>query len=207
MIQVNHPFIPYGYFTSVAAGVAPGGFDPDFDLIEINASAPEDDMKVVHRLWEYWNEGRQYYLSAGTDTHDVWNEESGRVRTFAHPDGPLTAASFAEALEAGHAYVSHGPLIFPSVMFGSTVGVDPGRTLALAVDLESIAGLKSVELISRGSVIESRDLRDLHREAHLEFALTPDRSTWYALVVEDVQGQKAFTDPLWVEVRSSSIAR
>ena len=207
VIQVNHPYIPYGYFTSVAAGVAPGGFDPDFDLMEINASAPDDDMKVVQRLWEYWNEGRRYYLSAGTDTHDVWNEESGRVRTFAHPDGPLTAASFAEALKAGHAYVSHGPLIFPSIMFGTTVGIEAGRTVALAVDLESIAGLKSVELIGRGAVIESRDLQNLHREAHLEFALTPDRSTWYALVVEDVRGQKAFTDPLWVEVRDSPPAR
>ena len=25
VVQVNHPFIPYGYFTSVSAGVAPGG--------------------------------------------------------------------------------------------------------------------------------------------------------------------------------------
>jgi hypothetical protein len=201
VIQVNHPYIPYGYFTSVAAGVAPGGFNPAFDLIEINASVPEDDMKVVRRLWEYWNEGRRYYLSAGSDTHDVWNEESGSVRAFAHPDGPLTAASFAEALKAGHAYVSHGPLIFPSVMFGTTVGVDLGGTVALAVDLESIAGLKSVELIGGGDVVESRDLQGSHREAHLEFTLRPGRSSWYALVAEDVQGQKAFTDPLWVEVR------
>jgi hypothetical protein len=207
VIQVNHPFIPYGYFTSVAAGVAPGGFDPDFDLLEINASAPDDDMKVVRRLWEYWNEGRRYYLSAGTDTHDVWNEESGRLRVFAHPDGPLSAATFAEALKAGHAYVSHGPLIFPSVIFGSTVGVDAGGSVAFGVELDSIAGLKGVELISGGAVVESRDLRDRHREAHLTFTLRPDRNTWYALMTEDVQGQKAFTDPIWVELRKPPHAR
>ena len=40
-MQVNHPFIPFGYFTSLAAGVAPGGFNPHFDLIEINSSVPE----------------------------------------------------------------------------------------------------------------------------------------------------------------------
>jgi hypothetical protein len=203
VIQVNHPFIPYGYFTSVAGGVAPGGFNPAFDLIEINASVPGDDMKVVHRLWDYWNEGRRYYLSAGTDTHDVWNEESGRVRAFAHPDGPLNAASFAQALKAGHAYVSHGPLIFPSIVFGTRVGAGPGRPVTLAVDLESVAGLKDIELIGRGAVVESRDLEDRHGEAHLQFTLTPDRSTWYALVVQDVQGQKAFTDPIWVDVPGS----
>jgi hypothetical protein len=27
--------------------------------------------------------------------------------------------------------------------------------------------------------------------------LTPDR-TWYALVVEDRQGRKAYTDPIWI---------
>ena len=47
VMQVNHPFIAYGYFTSVRAGVAPGGFNPGFDLIEINAEAPADDAKVL----------------------------------------------------------------------------------------------------------------------------------------------------------------
>jgi hypothetical protein len=207
VIQANHPFIPYGYFTSVAAGIAPGGFDPAFDLVEMNASVPEDDDKVAHRLWEYWNEGRSYYLAAGTDTHDVWNEESGRLRAFAHPDGPLTAESFVEALKAGHAYVTHGPLIFPSVMFGTRVDCKPGRPVTLSLDLRSIAGLKNIELIAGGAVLESRDLRDFHREAHLEFTVRPDRSSWYAWVVEDTQGQKAYTDPVWVDLPRPPTAR
>ena len=90
-------------------GVAPGGFNPAFDLIEINAAAPEDDDKVLHTLWTFWNGGHHYFLGAGTDTHDVWNSHSGYVRTFAHVDGALTAASFARALQAGHAYVTKGP--------------------------------------------------------------------------------------------------
>ncbi len=77
VVQVNHPFIPYGYFTSVAAGVAPGGFNPAFDLIEINAAEPADDVKVLQTLWSFWNAGHRYYLTAGTDTHDVWHAESG----------------------------------------------------------------------------------------------------------------------------------
>ena len=88
VVQVNHPFIPYGYFSSVAAGVAPGGFDGGFDLVEINSTVPGDDAKVLARLWDYWNEGRHYYLTGGSDTHDVWNEQSGRIRTFVHSGGP-----------------------------------------------------------------------------------------------------------------------
>jgi hypothetical protein len=37
-------------------------------------------------------------------------------------------------------------------------------------------------------------------EAHLQFTLTADRSTWYALVVQDVQGKTAYTDPIWLDV-------
>ena len=45
VVQVNHPFIPYGYFASVASGVAPGGFDGGFDLVEINSTVPKDDAE------------------------------------------------------------------------------------------------------------------------------------------------------------------
>jgi hypothetical protein len=84
-------------------------------------------------------------------------------------------------------------------MFGTRIEAGPGRPVTLAVDLQSIAGLKGIELIGHGAVVESRDLRDRHEEAHVQFTLSPDRSTWYSLVVEDVQGQKAFTDPIWVD--------
>jgi hypothetical protein len=40
IIQANHPYIPYGYMTSAAAGVVPGGFSRGFDLMEINVGAP-----------------------------------------------------------------------------------------------------------------------------------------------------------------------
>ena len=48
-------------------------------------------MKVFARLGEFWDAGQRHYLTAGSDTHDVWNEQSGKVRAFAHVDGPLTA--------------------------------------------------------------------------------------------------------------------
>jgi hypothetical protein len=197
VIQVNHPFIPYGYLTSVKAGVAPGGFNPHFDLLELNAEAPEDDVKVMHFLWKAWNAGNRYYLAGGTDTHDVWQDESGRVRTFAHIEGPVSAMSFAQSLKAGRAYVSHGPLIFPSVVFGSELQLKPGGRTALGVDLQSVAGLKNVELIAAGAVLDRREFAAAPRAAHVDFTLTPDR-TWYALVVEDRQGRKAYTDPIWI---------
>jgi hypothetical protein len=205
VVQVNHPFIPYGYFTSVATGVAPGGFDPAFDLIEINAAAPADDEKVLHILWNFWNAGHRYYLSAGTDTHDVWHNESGAVRVFAHIDGAVTAAAFAQALRQGHAYVTSGPLIFPSVTFGDELKVRPGASFTLGFDLQSVAGLKQAELIASGAMHETKSFAAAPRTVHVEFALSTQRSTWYSLIVEDVQGHKAYTDPIWVDAVDSRL--
>ncbi len=199
VVQVNHPYIPYGYFTSVAGGVAPGGFDPAFDLIEINASAPDDDMKVLHTLWNFWNAGHRYYLAAGTDTHDVWRDESGAVRTFVHIDGAVTAASFAQALKEGHGYVTFGPLIFPTVIFGDELKVEPGEPFALGFDLQSVAGIKQVELIGAGAVIKSESFNSPAQRVHVDFPLATQSRTWYSLIVEDNRGHKAYTDPIWVD--------
>ena len=201
IVQVNHPFIPYGYFASVAAGVAPGGFDPAFELVEMNADSG-DDERVFHRMWEFWNEGRRYYLGAGTDTHDVWNVPSGSVRVYAHVDGTPTAASFAAALAAGHAYVTHGPLVYPSVAFGDRLAVDAGRSFSLAFDLEAVAGLAHAELIGGGAVAASRSFDGRPQHAHVDFSLHEGQARWYALVIEDGEGRKAYSDPIWIETNA-----
>jgi Carboxypeptidase regulatory-like domain len=198
VVQVNHPFIPYGYFASLAAGVAPGGFDGRFDLVEINSANSSDDPKVLARLWQYWNEGKPYYLTAGSDTHDVWNEQSGRVRMYAHLEGRVTAANFAAALKAGHAYATYGPLIFPSVLFGTRLPVKPGQAVTLGFDLGSVAGLKEVQLIGDGTIRETRTLAADQQTIHVDFKLTGARAGWYSLLVEDQAGRKAYTNPIWI---------
>ncbi len=206
VVQVNHPFIPYGYFTSVAAGVAPGGFNPTFDLVEINAGAPADDVKVLQALWNFWNAGHHYYLSAGTDTHDVWQDESGSVRVFAHIDGAASAEAFAQSLKAGHGYVSFGPLVFPSVMFGDELKVKPGEPFVLGFDLKSVDGLKQAQLIGGGLVLKTESFSGMPHEVHVDFPLATVRAAWYALIVEDAQGHKAYTDPVWVDAVASPFA-
>ena len=199
VVQINHPFIPYGYFASLDAGVAPGGWNPGFDLVEINAANMADDPKVLAKLAAFWNRGDRYYLTAGTDTHDVWNTLSGGVRVFAHLDGPLTPATFAAALKAGHAYVTYGPLIFPDRMFGDDLKVSPGAVFSLGFDLKSVDGLKSATLVGRDGVVATRDLTPAGREGRVDFPASTQASTWYALTVEDKAGHHAYSDPIWVD--------
>jgi len=204
VVQSNHPFIPYGYLASLAAGVAPGGFNPAFDLLEINADVPPtDDDRVLHTLWAFWNAGHRYYLTAGTDVHDVWNHESGRVRLFVHLDGAPSPQAYAQSAKAGHAYVSYGPLIFPKVPFGSELRLKTGAAFSLPFALKSVAGLKQVALIGNGTVAATKVFEHAPRAADVEFPLTARPHAWYALTVEDASGRKAYSDPIWIDVVDS----
>lgn len=199
VVQANHPFITYGYYTSAAAGTVPGGFDPDVDLLEINASEPGED-RVAEQLWQYWNEGHRIFLTAGTDTHDVWQDSSGRVRAIAHVEGRLSAEGFVRALKDGHAYVTYGPLMLPSIPFGDTLRLLPGVAGTWSVDFQSVAGLRRVLLIGDGDVVETHDLTGQPQVWRGDFHIDSKAAkSWYAVVAEDIHGRKAWSDPLRVE--------
>jgi hypothetical protein len=199
VVQANHPFIPYGYLTSVSKGAAPGGFNPRFELLEVNWCCAEFDDEVLQELWRLWNEGHRYYLAGGSDVHDVWNYESGHLRTFSHVVGALTPEAFAKAVKSGHAYVSYGPLIDPGLEFGSELKVTPGTRFVLPFTLRSVAGLRRVALIGAGKNVDAREFPEAPRETHVEFERAADGTRWYSIEVEDAAGRKAYSNPIWIE--------
>ena len=205
VVQVNHPFIPFGYFTSLAAGVAPGGFNPGFDLVEFNSSATADDAKVFAGS-----------VSSGTPG-SATTRPPAATPTMSGTSSPARSApsstwtgrdpcGFAQALKAGHAYVSYGPLVFPAVLFGTTLKVKAGAPFTLGFDLASAAGLRKVEVISGKTAPQDRLFADAPLKSHVDFTERTAHSTWYALVVEDAAGHKAYTDPIGVEVTPAAPA-
>ncbi|WP_220495627.1 CehA/McbA family metallohydrolase [Oceanospirillum sediminis] len=58
-VASNHPYIPYGYLSSLEQNTAPGGFNPGIDLIEINSEV--DYKKAIEKAREFWNPGLPYY--------------------------------------------------------------------------------------------------------------------------------------------------
>ena len=196
VIAVNHPNIEYGYFTAKSRGTIPGGYVEGFDLFEINGL--ENFTKDIPMYWEYWNSGKKYYLTGGTDNHNVWRGKSGAMRAFVHVDGPPTVDGFVKNLLAGRAFISQGPLIEPELMFGSTAPA--GRPLALTFNLKSVNGLKTAALIGRGEEIEARNLEGEGAEAQVVFQVEkPEKGGWFALVVTDAKDLKAWGNPVWVE--------
>lgn len=198
-IQVNHPYIKYGYYTNVENGTATGGYHPRFDLLEINASGEYE--KTLRKAWDHWTHGERIYLSAGSDVHDVWKHRSGSIRAFAKVPGELNAHSFVAALRDGHAFVSFGPLVYPEVDFGDELMVAAGERVNLGFDLEAANGLKSIQLISdNGDVVAERTFDGQPVAARAELGLTANHDTFVAVVVEDASGKKAYSNPIWVDV-------
>ncbi|WP_028575538.1 CehA/McbA family metallohydrolase [Desulfonatronovibrio hydrogenovorans] len=207
LIMIAHPYITYGYFHSLDQGMAPGGWDPDFDLIEINgAIADRDNYKALQRTWDFWTNNERYYLAGGSDVHDVWLYPSGNIRTIARVNGQFSLEKFYESLKKGRSYASYGPIIYPEYDFGSTVQLS-SDTFDFRFEALSVNGLKKAFVVSSGSSINEdgeiegavykQDL-DGAGQKIVSAALTPENDTWYALVVEDKQGNLAMTNPVWV---------
>jgi len=205
VVAVNHPYSEYGYFTSHEKGVVPGDFDTGFDLVEIStvlesSGQPVKNRETVERTWQMWNDGIRKYLVGGSDVHDVWSFASARARTYAHVEGDLTTENFIAALQSGHSYASQGPLVFPEILFGSDVSRATGEALDLRYSVQAVSGLRSVQLIGYGSVIEEREMTGESSSVDVSFSVIADADTWYSLVIEDINGKIAYTNPVWVSV-------
>ncbi|MFE8070622.1 CehA/McbA family metallohydrolase [Marinobacteraceae bacterium S3BR75-40.1] len=197
-IQMNHPYIKYGYYTTTENDTATGGYYPRFDLMEVNADGEYE--KTLRKAWDHWSHGERVYLSAGSDVHDVWKNLSGEVRAYAHVPGELDADSFVTALRDGHAFVTFGPLVYPDVPFGDDLKVARGEQTSLGFDLEAANGVKAVRLIGDGGkVVDQETFDDTPNQARAEFSITASKDTFYAVVVEDAAGKKAYSDPIWVD--------
>ncbi|MBS3779538.1 MAG: CehA/McbA family metallohydrolase [Desulfovermiculus sp.] len=201
VVVINHPYSTYGYLRSLDLGVAPGGYVNNFDLLEINYQYPVE--QTLHKAWEFWNQGKPIYLTAGTDTHSVWQDTSGAVRMYVYVQAEITSSAVMKALKAGSSYATFGPLIFPEIPFGQEVTVPKDQGLNLIYDLVAVHGLQEVQLIHNGQVADSIRLEGAENARQVQFPARPAQGGWYALVVSDVRGHRAFTNPLWVKIDNS----
>ena len=202
VIGVNHPFIKYGYFTNLANNSTQGGFEPGFDLIELNGAV--DYEKALHKAWSLWDKGWETYLQGGTDAHDVMLEKeiSGSMRTMAYIPGAVTVDNLIRAVQAGHSYATTGPLVYPNgLLFGDTLTVQPGEKVHLAFEAVAAQGLSQVDLVRNGEVTDTMSWENTPLRSDFVFDLQVSEDGWASLVVTDQNGNAAYTNPIWLKVR------
>ncbi|MGP1392053.1 MAG: CehA/McbA family metallohydrolase [Vibrio diabolicus] len=197
VVPMNHPYNDYGYFTNIAKNAVPGGKTDRFDLMELNARVDnEPTLKKAHKLWDL---GEAMYFTAGTDTHDAWNQLTGQIRMMARVDGELTPSKFAQALKAGHGYATQGPILYPqNIMFGETA------TAGDTWDIHVVAadGLKEIRLIGKGGkVLNTLTINPKVDTQRIELSLPipSDAEGWISLEVEDKDGSTAWSNPVWLQ--------
>ncbi|MCX7750329.1 MAG: CehA/McbA family metallohydrolase [Candidatus Bipolaricaulota bacterium] len=208
-VQANHPYWSGApYFEALGKPF----FDPGFELVEIaNGPFEDDDARAVEQMFKFWNEGRRYVAVGASDAHD-WKDPAdpyGRPRTYVHVEGEFTVEKWLDALGRGRAFVTYGPLVNLTAQGaarpGDTVALKPGEELRLRAELvvaprDGPRGLSLLQVIRNGAVVREFAL-DGKPEATITFTDRPTTSGWYIVRVVATDGDGAWTNPIWVEVK------
>lgn len=209
-IQVNHPYYNgndpdgIGYF----ADLNRSGFNYSFDGAEVyNGLDEEDDENMtIRQMYAFWNDGREYAVTSVSDNHDALTHgpDTGTPRTYAYGDpgaGPApNGTEWAEAVENQHTFATYGPLVYfeagDGAIPGDRVAAEDG-TITLSADLQNAEGdLKSARLVRNGTVVETFDLDS--QEESITYDAQVNGTKWFVLHVEDENGDRAMTSPIWV---------
>ncbi len=201
-IRVNHPYT--GYFNAWEKGEIPGGYCPDWDVAEVNGLWGRSDNRTVTKMWELWNMGERKYLTAGSDTHDIWaTPYTGYPRVYAFISGKPTPEAFALAEKNGHSFITYGPLIFMNPLPGTTVPYQ--ETIEVQLHLFAVDGLSRLVVYGNGMKVLDQSFEDNTTEKTLTITLSPadffgDREFgWFQVAVWDKDNDLALTNPVWIE--------
>lgn len=209
-IAVNHPYWSGApYFDALGKPF----FDYGFDLVEImNGEFDDDDQRTIEEVFRFWNEGRRYVAVAASDAHH-WKEPPdvyGRPRTYVYVEGELTVEKFLDALGRGRAFATYGPLVNFTAQGGAarpgdTVTLSAGEEIRLRAELfvgprEAPRGLERAQVVKNGELLREFAL-DGKAEATITLSDAPVGDSWYIVRVVATDGDLAYTNPIWVEVK------
>ena len=172
-------------------------------------------------LYAVWNNGLKVSAVGGEDSISDLHRSKliGSVRTYVFTGGRgLEMKAWFEALKAGRAFVTTGPLVdfmIEGRRPGETIRLPPeGSSLTLRVRVQSLVPLEKLQLVFKGEVVEECPFAAGQTGMEIERSLAVTESGWYHVRVEgrpeerfplDAGYAQAFTNPIWVTVGSQPI--
>ncbi|ART80963.1 CehA/McbA family metallohydrolase domain-containing protein [Oceanisphaera avium] len=158
-----------------------------FDLKPIDGNF-ENYLSVMRQRWD---RGERVYLNAGPLLKNA-KQHSGKVYAYT-PKGRITA-DFARAAARGHSFVSFGPEVYPLT---TNFGGEAEPFSKTEVEFRSDLGLAKAEIWLDGVQVAGWKINGakLFRTG----VPVPPNRTWMQWIVEDVQGNKAYSNPIWVK--------
>ncbi|MFQ5742297.1 MAG: CehA/McbA family metallohydrolase [Acidobacteriota bacterium] len=121
-----------------------------------------DELASAQMYYRFLNSGFRLPATGGTDNFsDVWRDPSpGTARTYARLEGPLSYASWIEAVKSGHTFATSGPLLFLEVEGrhpGDEIRLQAEQPSSLKVHLNafSLVPLERIEILVNGVVVDA----------------------------------------------------
>ena len=185
----------------------------------------EKDLREPDELFHRTNTQYYHWLNCGIrlgvsggSAMGVMAEPAGFSRTYAHIEGPLTAAGFWAATKAGRTFATSGPMLTLTAD-GHGMGASLERRstdatpLGLSAQLDALGPIQSVELIENGFVLHAETFPAVDANhpwsRRIEWTARPKRSGWYAaraiFLGGDGRLRQAHTSPIYVRVDGKPI--
>ena len=235
ILQVNHPrFDPkLGYFTYHGIDDATGemrvaGYDPSFDTLEVYNGDDAYDIKRVRKVLLDWmhllGRGQRYAATGSSDSHNLAFLDPGLPRTLIRwgkaasdaDDVRAPTRAVLDALKAGHAIVTSGPVLDVSVDGkGPGESAKVGKTAKLHVVVRAAPwiSVSSLEILQGGSAKQVKWLPLKRGKGALvldrTFDLPVSEKTFFVVLAQGDRGLPnasregsfplAFSNPIWVE--------
>ena len=152
--------------------------------------------------------GERYGIKDAPD----WPTQIGDVRFYTYVGDEFSYQNWKKGLEAGHTYVSSGPVLDFSIngkIPGDEIDISDNSTLnvtARAYGHSEQVPLENLKIIAHGEVIKkvsSSDEGQSDEYLELEFTINPDRGIWIAAKVNAGLHQVAHTTPVYITVNGS----
>lgn len=158
-----------------------------FDLKPVTGNF-ESYLSVMRQRW---NRGERVYLNAGPLLKDA-RRNSGKLYAYT-PKGRISA-DFASAATRGHSFVSFGPEVYPIT---TNFGGEATPYSETQVEFRSGVGLAKAEVWLDGKQVAGWKINGA--KWFRTGVPVPPKRTWMQWVVEDKQGNRAYSNPIWIK--------
>ncbi|NNM35308.1 MAG: CehA/McbA family metallohydrolase [Gemmatimonadetes bacterium] len=155
------------------------------DFVDV-ACIWSDELGTAAVWYKLLNTGSRIPATAGTDAMtDIWRHPAvGTTRSYVYTGEPvLDYDEWADAMAAGHAFVTSGPILTFDVSgrrMGEEVQVDVGDRVAVSVTAQSLFVMDRLEIVHNGQVIHAVDATGDRKTIEAALDLDVESSGWIA---------------------------
>jgi hypothetical protein len=178
------------------------------DFLELAQFCVQEGPLPTEHYYRYLDLGYKLTALAGSDFPWCGPQfaQIGNARFYAYTgSGGLTFERWFAAVQAGHTFVTTGPMLFLTVngkIPGDTVDVPRGSKLRITAEALGVAGqvpLESLEVVGHGKALGKATRANPGRMT-LDVSLPVEHGIWIAARAQAGKGQMAHTTPVYVTV-------